>query len=269
MTYESFEESIEGGRPVELYKFTIGLNVYRYTSAEDEVVPAFDATTYFPRQITRNNPAQTNEDRREPLELTLPTTDEVAQKFISIPPGQEVSLEITRFHRGDTEAYIIWQGKIIGAAYTRDGRVCTLSGVTDEAAFSRPIPRFKYQGLCNHVLFDDGCTVSRASFKYTGTVSVVSGNDITVDGLEAAKGSDWAVGGYVDVGGNDFRMVLAQSGDTLTLLVPFETGPLGSSVDVYAGCDHSLSVCDSKFSNAVNFGGFPFVPTLNPFDRGL
>jgi hypothetical protein len=48
MTYEAFESSVEGGRPVELYKFIIGADVYRYTSAEDEIVPPFDANTYFP-----------------------------------------------------------------------------------------------------------------------------------------------------------------------------------------------------------------------------
>ena len=269
MTYEAFEVSVEGGRPVELFKFTVGSTIYRYTSSEDEQIPSFDANTYFPRQITRTNPTMTQEDRRQQMSITLPTDDALATRFISIPPGQEVLLEITRYHRGDSNAYVVWQGRIIGAGYTKSGGLCTLEGVTDEAAFSRPIPRFKYQGLCNHVLYDTGCTVNRASFKYTGTVTGVVGNTVTVAGLLAAKGANWAVGGYIDNGSNDFRMVVSQAGDVLTLLIPFETTPDGSTVDVYAGCNHTIDVCGSKFTNSDNYGGFPFVPTYNPFSRGL
>lgn len=268
MTYESFEKSVEGGRPIELYKFTVGSTVYRYTSAEDTVTPVFDPTAYFSRQIARNNPSQANDDRREPLELTLPTDDELAARFIDIPPGPEVLLEITRFHRGDTNAYIIWQGKITGVAYTENGSVCQFTGVTDESAFQRPIPRFKYQGLCNHVLYDTLCKVNRASFQYTGTVAAVLDNTVTVTGV-SANGADWAVGGYIDFDSNDYRMVIDQSGDVLTVLIPFESSPLGASVDVYAGCDHTITTCQAKFTNKDNFGGFPYVPTFNPFDRGL
>jgi uncharacterized phage protein (TIGR02218 family) len=268
VTYQALEEGTESGRPVETYKFTIGSTVYRYTSAPFDHQPPYDSNDYFSRAISRTSAKQTTEDRRTPLEITLPTDDALAQRFIDVPPGPEVTLEITRYHIGDTEAYVIWSGRIIGAAYLQEGGVCTLSGVTDEAAFSRSIPRFKYQGLCNHVLYDTLCTVARASFKYTGTVSAVVGNTITVSGL-SAKGADWAVGGYVDNGASDYRLVVSQSGDILTLFLPFETSPLGSSVDVYAGCNHTIDVCTSKFSNAVNYGGFPFVPTFNPFDRGL
>ena len=268
MTFQVQEESVEAGRPIELYEFTIGAEVIRYTSAENDHIPPFNANTFFSRAISRNNPSVTTEDRRQTLELMLPTDDDLARRFIDVPPGPEVTLEVTRYHVGDTEAYIIWQGKIIGAAYTQEGGACMLSGVTDEAAFSRPIPRFKYQGLCNHVLYDTLCTVVRTSFKYTAVVSAVVGNTITVTGL-SANGADWAVGGYVDNGASDFRMVVDQSGDTLTLFLPFGTSPLGSSVDVYAGCDHTIDTCNTKFTNSVNYGGFPFVPTFNPFERGL
>lgn len=268
MTYEAFEEGVESGRPVETYKFTIGATVIRYTSAPNDHQPPYDANDYFSRAISRTSTSQTTEDRRTPLEITLPTDDALAQRFIDIPPGNEVTLEITRYHIGDSEAFLVWSGRIIGAAYTQEGGMCTLSGVTDEAAFSRPIPRFKYQGLCNHVLYDALCTIVRTSFKYTGSVSAVVNSTITVDGL-TSKGANWAVGGYIDDGAGDFRLVVAQSGDTLTLFVPFETSPLGSSIDVFAGCNHTIDVCDTKFSNSINYGGFPFVPTFNPFDRGL
>jgi uncharacterized phage protein (TIGR02218 family) len=267
VTYEALESSVEGGQPVELYVFTLGATVWRYTSAEDTVV--FNSQTYLSRQIARNSPTQATDERRQQLEVSLPVDDPIAVRFIGIPPGQPMDLSITRFHRGDTEAFIFWQGKIVGASYKKQGAQCVLSGITTEGAFSRPIPRFKYQGLCNHVLFDTQCGILKSNFLHTDAVTAVSGNTITVNGLLAAKGAGWALGGFVNYADTDFRLVIGQSGDTLTFLLPFEAEVLGQTVKVQAGCDHTIGVCDSKFSNELNYGGFPFVPTLNPFEVGL
>ena len=267
MTYEAQETSSQGGQPVELYHFTIGTSHYRYTSAEDEV--SFSGNTYFPRQITRTDPAQSSEERRQQLEITLPAEDEVASRYIGVVPGELMSLVVTRFHRGDTEAWILWSGNITGASYREQGAVCSLRGVTTEAAFSRPIPRFKYQGLCNHILFDSGCGLDRNSYKFSATCSAISGSTVTVPGLNAAHGANWALGGYISFNDTDFRLVVGQSGDVLTLRLPFESDPTGHTLDVYAGCDHTLSVCNSKFSNNANYGGFAFVPSLNPFQVGI
>jgi hypothetical protein len=36
-------------------------------------------------------------------------------------------------------------------------------------------------------------------------------------------------------------------------------------VTLYPGCDRSLAMCDERFNNAVNHGGFPWLPNSNPF----
>lgn len=267
MTYQAFETSIESGRPVELYHFTLGSTHYRYTSAPDSFL--FGGNTWLPRQITRTNPSQSTEERRQQIEVTLPTEDDVCSRFVGVVPGAPMYLEISRFHRGDTEAYVIWSGTVVGATYRKQGAECTLRGVTSEAAFSRPIPKFKYQGMCNYVLFDQNCKVAAASFQYAGTVGVISGSTITVNGLFAAHGTDWAKAGYVNFNDSDFRLVLSQSGDVLTLYLPFENDPTGQSVTVFAGCGHTTVDCTAKFSNIINYGGFPFVPELNPFIVGM
>ena len=77
-------------------------------------------------------------------------------------------------------------------------------------------------------------------------------------------------------GGLDHRLILAQDGDDVTLLLPFAENIVGSTIVLLAGCDHSITTCDTKFStpldplsNVRNFGGFPFVPTKNPHETGL
>jgi len=71
-------------------------------------------------------------------------------------------------------------------------------------------------------------------------------------------------------------LIVAQSGDDLQLLLPFPQSAVGREVILFAGCDHTPEVCDDKFdtpedtdSNLINFGGFAFVPTRNPFQTGL
>ena len=271
MTYAQFEASQQGGRPVELYTFTIGTETYRYTNAEDQIT--FQSNTYLPRQIARTSAKQASEQRRQQMEVTLPSSDVVCSRYIGIVPGTLMTLSIVKTHRDDPdeEGLVLWDGRITGASFTKEGVICTLQGLTSEVALSRPIPRFKFQGMCNHVLGDALCGVDldNAANRYTQDVSAVSGSTITVPGLTSAKGAGWAVGGYVEYQTNDWRLVLQQDGDTLTMLLPFEQSLVGQEVTVVAGCDHSLETCENKFSNSINFGGFPYVPTRNPFAAGI
>lgn len=266
MVFETEEISIESGRPVELYHFSIGTQNHYYTSAPDSFL--FGGNTWLPRQISRTSPAQSTEERRQQIEITIQTEDEVSSRFVGVVPGFPMYLKVSRFHRGDTEAFVLWSGAIVGATYRKQGGECTLRGVTSEAAFSRPIPKFKYQGLCNYVLFDQNCKVVADSYKFTGNVASISGNTITVTGV-SAEGAGWMVAGYVNFNDSDYRMVLSQSGDVLTLYLPFENNPSGQSVECFAGCAHDTTDCSTKFSNIINYGGFPFVPELNPFIVGM
>jgi uncharacterized phage protein (TIGR02218 family) len=268
MSYEVLETSVEEGRPVELYTFTIGDEIFRYTSSEDTVI--FSSLAYLPKQIARTDPTLSSDERRAEIQITLPTEDAVARKFIGIVPGVPILLQIISFHRGDAEAIIIWEGRVIGASFQMDGAQCMLRSVTSEAAFSRTIPRYKFQSLCNHVLYDGGCQVAKIDFTYIGSVIGEAGNTVTVNGLSATVGADFAPGGYIArPDGTDFRLVLSQSGDILSLPLPFEQSVFGQTVHVIAGCDHTVAECVAKFDNIVNYGGFPYVPSKNPFQVGV
>jgi hypothetical protein len=39
-------------------------------------------------------------------------------------------------------------------------------------------------------------------------------------------------------------------------------------VTVYRGCDHTIEMCTNTFANTGNFGGNPWIPTVNPMDGG-
>jgi hypothetical protein len=267
MTYGSLELSTELGRPVELYHFVVGTDVYRYTSAEDEFTSS--AGVFLPRNISHTAVALSSGDRKGSMELTLPADDPIALCFLGMVPGQPILLTIYRAHRGDAELYNVWSGRVVSSAFRKNATVCTLACLTTEATLSQTIPSFKYQGVCNHVLYTGDCGVSKEDHKYVGELTVATGSTITVPGLLAAKGAGWALGGYVSLNDVDYRLIIGQAGDVLTLTLDFGDGAVGQVVSVYAGCPHSLAVCVSKFNNAVNYGGYPYVPILNPFGGSL
>lgn len=267
MTFDANETSKESGRPIELYEFTIDSVTTRFTNAEDDIT--YSASIYTSEVIMRTSPTlSSSEGGRQQMEITLPADHPVAARYVGIVPAERVDLKILRFHRDDSpNGIILWVGRIVSVKFEKNGAVARLYSVSSESALSRPAPGRKYQGMCNHTLYDGLCQAVKASNKYTDSVLIVSGDTITVNGV-SSKGADWAVGGTVEIG-NERRMVTAQSGNVLTLQLPFPTSPLGETVDVYAGCDHRIATCESKFTNSINFGGFPYVPTKNPFSNGL
>lgn len=66
------------------------------------------------------------------------------------------------------------------------------------------------------------------------------------------------------------RSISASNGSTVKLRTPIKRAiPVGTRVSLYAGCSKLPSPCELKFSNYANFGGFPDIPTKNPYESGV
>lgn len=267
MSFTAQEVSVEGGRPVELYNISIGLERYYYTSAEDSFL--FQGNTYVSRAIKRSSPEQSVEEGRGKLDLTMLADDPVCSRYIGVVPPTPMYVTLIRFHRDDPlDVRVLWTGRVVQAVFSNGAAICKLTAIASETLFSRQLPPYRYQALCNHFLYSPKCGLVPESFMFEGTVSDATGAQITVAGLTAAHSATWAVGGKVVVA-NDTRLVTAQSTDVLTLSMPFVSDPAGQPGAVYAGCSHSFLVCATKFANSARFGGFPTVPTTNPFVTGM
>jgi uncharacterized phage protein (TIGR02218 family) len=270
MTYSGNETSTEGGRPVEIYVFTTGGTIQRYTSAEDEVTVGVN--TYEPVAIRRSDTADGPEEREHDFTFELPSSDEVAQLFAGVLTGDRTRVTVSRYHRGDTptpEVVVIFDGYVQSARFTDDLAVCRITARSVISSLGRQAPARTFQAMCNHVLYTCRVDDTDSSFR-ASAVSATSqvGSLLTVSGL-GAFAAGWFTGGYVEeIGTGIRRLILNDDGaGGLTLLVPFAVAP--TTVNVFAGCDHTGATCQSKFDNLINFGGFPFVPTKNPFSTGL
>lgn len=263
-TFDQLEESTEESRPVELYTFALFAQTFRFTSAEDTIV--FGGNTFTPIAIGRDSSASGPDDRNRPLSIRMPSGNEFAQKYFNIPPGRRPSVMIQELQRdaSPVTALLIFKGFVRSVQFpsTSEAEVSCLSL---EAAGSHPLPLFVYQGQCNHLLYGPGCEVDPATHTLSSSVSGENGNVITVPGAGAFGGFE---GGYVKFsGGADFRLVLKQSGDDLTILLPLPApGAVGQMVEAVRGCDHLVGGdCKLVFANTARFGGFAWAPLKNPF----
>lgn len=270
-SFDVLESSVEASVPIEVYEFTIGSSTYRYTSTEDPITVG--ANIYTPEQIERGSLSQGQEERKKLLEITLPLLNAFAVQYLNIVPGERAEVTIIQLQRNETPAFdtqiVRYRGQVRSVRYT-DNDTAILGCQSLEFALSRTIPNFVYSGVCNWFLYGAGCGADPSAHSLVSApVTAVSGNTITVTGV-AASGKDF-VGGYCKMGTfSDFRMVIAQAGDVLTLLLPFAVNPLGGTVDAFEGCDHSLlGDCETKFGRGVEFGGFYYVPKKNIFRSGL
>ena len=124
-----------------------------------------------------------------------------------------------------------------------------------------------YQRLCDAVLGDARCTVNLAVVAFSGSGEVVSAVDdrlLTVDGLGAFEAGLFTHGLLTCTGGANAGAsveVRGHSSGSLALwrrtALPVEAG---DSFDVTAGCDKSWEMCQARFSNQLNFRGFPHIP---------
>jgi uncharacterized phage protein (TIGR02218 family) len=264
VTYDAKEKSRFGGKPVELYRVVMGLNVWTYTSGDKTVVYADE--TYAKETITRSQLDQSQENERGSLEITVPRTNPIAQQFVAYIPALLMHLTIYRYHRGDPEYVVIFVGQVVSAKF--EGPQAELVALPLSECYRKSVPVNLFQGQCNWPLFGSACGKVKTSYEVVGTLSYVTGLTI-----QSSAFGDFADGyftnGWVETYDGDKRWVTRHVGATITLLSQFTSIAAGDVVRAYPGCDRTIAACKDKYANLNSFCGFPFTPTRNPFVSGV
>jgi|CXWL01.1.fsa_nt_gi uncharacterized phage protein (TIGR02218 family) len=269
---DDVEIGVEDAEPLDFYRVTIGNRLFLMTNAKDATT--FQGQVFQPTAIERTSAKVSSEESDAAVEFTIPQDHALAQLFYGILPGQKGLVDIRRTHKSivtGTSYEFAFRGYLSNVRYEGNSRA-TFRCDQPTAFLNRNGPRFMYTSLCNNVLYDARCTLNPELFKLSGTVTALPQEDtITVPGA-SSMGADYFDGGYVyylSPGGDDYRVILKQTGNDIRILIPFMDNVLGQSVSLYAGCRHTVAICDSKFANKANFGGFPFVPFKNPFQTRI
>jgi uncharacterized phage protein (TIGR02218 family) len=257
MTYQDSEAGIASGKPIELYDFAFGVDHWRYTSASETVT--YMNHDYEPVLIQRSDLEQSDNAFKNELSITVGRDNEFAQQFIAAPLDGIVTLTVYRGHGSDYVTF--WMGVMSSISFNSDEVKITASPKT--TSMLRTGLRRKYQKLCNYPLYGSGCRVNNELFKVTSTIATISGLTIT-SAIFATKADGWFTAGMIKIGDKK-RLITSHTGSTITISHSLIGVVAGNSFTAYAGCDHLMATCRTKFSNLDNYGGQPWIPTKNPF----
>lgn len=259
MSYASADTSIQSGRPVELFRFAHGANTYLYNSGP--VDQSYDGDVYAAAPIERGQVEASQEFGRAYLDITVPYDNAVATLFTSGYPDGHVTLAIYRSHVGETEWISYWRGRVVSVAY--EGHKCKMRCEPVFTALQRAGLRAVYQLQCRHVLYGTNCGAVKASHSVASTVTLFIENQVFVNGADAYA-DGWFAGGEIETP-HGRRMIVSHTGNSLMLSAGIPGLTVNDAVTLAPGCDHTVDTCTSKFSNDLNFGGFPYLPKKNPF----
>lgn len=260
MTFFENESSVQSSEPREGIKIELpAVSYYVATGTRDIVV---DGRKYTASPSARSEITTPVMGVEAFLEVTLPLTHPAAQRWMAggIPP-KRITVTLYRQQAGG-EFEIDWLGVVESMAIDKHVAVFRIPSEMTRNA-QRRLATITAGRTCVHVLGDANCRVSRDSFRDDANVSLHSGRAVTLTGFSQVNG--WATFGELrHVGSGEGMSIFDQTGSVITMQLPIYELADGDAVQVYAGCDHTLATCQSKFANVANFGGFFAMPKINP-----
>lgn len=264
MTYTTTDQSVQDGEPELRFLFVQGVTEYRYTNRP--YIVGDSSGSWLPSSIENTEINQSNELAKDPVKITLPRDNTLAATFLGGAPDDITTLTIFRLHEGTTPvAY--WKGRVAGSSISGDA--VTLNCENIFTSMRRSGLRARYQRNCRHALYSEQCGVQLYDYANVIIATAASGYTVTIEGDSNTQVDGYYNGGILDDGFGK-RYITRHVGNTLTLMQPSRylidnMDSSGISVTLYPGCAHNTTDCADKFNNLVNYGGFPYIPTKNPF----
>lgn len=120
--------------------------------------------------------------------------------------------------------------------------------------------------VCTAEFGDGRCNASLAAHTFNATVVDGDRYGVTLSDLTQANG--WFDNGLLVLGASQFR-IKSWFDNRVEFTVPlFSALASGTVVQVISGCDKLAYTCRSKFSNIINYRGFPHLPNKDDSVRG-
>lgn len=235
---------------------------YGFFNSENYPDSLFFGTTFREADIQLTAVKTVKEIASAEITLKLPRTDSFAQEFMN--SFTKASMELTIF-RGQADQYgylrVAWRGRVVGSTVKKHHIDIVCENL--QTQILRLGLRAKFQKLCRHVLYGDGCNVDINAYKVSGTIT--SYNELTLNiPVAAVKPDRYYQGGILFVNGN-LGYIISHQGQEIKLNSPVEGLANGVSVELAPGCDLGIRTCQNKFNNLLNHGGFPFIPSKSAF----
>lgn len=191
------------------------------------------------------------------------TSDAIRQDDLATGRWDAAYLEIFLFdwQYPDDGEHLMACGELGSVSFSGDAfeaEFLGLKAVFDKAIVPQTSPS------CRANFCDAECGLNREKFKHTGRVNRVEGHRVFLDVARPLAINNFAYGRLRVFGGaacgRNFDIV-ENGADSISISpVPQFGIASGSRIEILEGCDKQIATCASRFDNAVNFRGEPYLP---------
>lgn len=297
------EERSQTPQRTYLYHFNYQGTHYYYTNYDQDLsiiggpgTKMADPQPFLAVQIAHGNREESMDSVPTGIMISLAATDsELRKYFITVSPKQ-IDVEVWRVNSASLPgalAYaddmkMIFKGIVDSISY--DDQIVTASCITLMQREDMPIPRFFYQKMCNHMLYDPAvgsCQVNPALYEVSLAITTLdrpSGwiefNALTTINVDSPSRTititqeTFHAGTVADADGNQMGVLVCQplTGPTrvrLWLTWMPRSLTAGATVTLRCGCLYIKRTCHDLFNNLPNIGATPYVPIANPAIHGI
>jgi uncharacterized phage protein (TIGR02218 family) len=265
MTYGTYESSLESGRPIRFYRFTLGSAVWRYTNADEDLT--IGGVKWKACAISDDGIRESGEATSDSLGITAPNNIGPAAVFAVSAPATEIAAEILMMHEDMVTPNVCYVGAISQINFNSPN-ACRITCQTLRATMRRQGLRLGWQRTCPYMHYDPlTCKVPKGLHAVQCTVQSVSGLQVTVN--ISGHADQTFAGGFAEwthpVRGIHAITIEAQTGTVLSMFDDTSDMYPGLEITIYKGCSRTEDACKT-FDNILHYGGYSKMPGKSPFD---
>jgi uncharacterized phage protein (TIGR02218 family) len=159
------------------------------------------------------------------------------------------------------QRHCLYRGAI-GSVVEEEGRFTAELASRKAELLADPVPRTS--PACRAPFCGPGCNLSPVGFTHEAVLAAVDA-DANAVGLDTAGSPENLAGGFLrwldgpHAGLTMAIMIAGEAGLVLDRPLDPDLAP-GLRAIVREGCDHTLDTCATRFANAIEFQGEPFLP---------
>jgi hypothetical protein len=260
-------------KKIELFRIVVEDVIWTFTSHDvNQIYDSGDGDElYVKTPIDRTEIQSNKEVTKAGVTINIPIDHPFAKYMLITYFEQSVSMTIFEDVNGTVSVF--WKGRLASIQPSNT----TLSLVFESifTSLRRPGLRATFQRTCRFALYGKGCELDPDDFDVPATVSAISGNTLTVPEA-SGQPNGYYLGGMVAAPDGTLSYIIGHTGTTIvlqriskSLIAAFALTGVGTAIKLYPGCDHSRATCHAKFNNVLNYGGFDWIPTKNPFAESI
>jgi len=245
---------------MKLYKFNFNGETYTYNDGDSPIWINGEKIPAAPISRGEYSYGLDNSTLLIKIPINLPPFDRVLQSDFIV----KIDVTITRY----PEDIIEFKGAISQTITKFDKGVMELNAEPFVSIVSLKAPNRFFSPDCTFDLFDEDCGLNKNDY-------LVNIKTSDIDKLGPTQFRADIFGNYED---GYFRwgafstdlhesiLIKEHKDDIITLFSDLKSFEDSSFINVLPGCNKTLNMCKNKYNNQYNFGGFPYIPGINPIE---